>query len=445
MSPHFSAEAGTVRAKVGKSRSGRRAARGTRGARVASVVDAALDAGEGVLRLAPNWVPRSFLHPGRRLRLHPDDYYAFGAARGGIDERWFSSTIEAANEGRTADEGLSYVVHAGARVLLRDAVEACGETLLGATLWRRHRRWPVFAKFFDNAGPIPHHMHQSDEQAARVGQQGKPEAYFFPPQMNPVDHAFPHTFFGLEPGTTKGDVRRCLERWNEGDNGILDLSRAYRLKRGTGWLVGPGILHAPGSLLTFEPQWASDVFGVFQSLVEGRTVPWDLCVRDVPKQRRRDLDYLVDQLDWDANVDPNFKANHYLEPVVDAARSGDGATDRFVVYGTIAGKQLFSAKELTLAPGARWTLADPGASGWITIQGRGRVGALPIHAATQLRFGEMSHDELFISHDAARAGSHGASSAGLLVENTGDEPLVALRYFGPDVHAALPEVGAHRH
>jgi len=360
MSPLPASEPALVATNVEKSAKGRRAAKG---AGVAGLVDAALAAGGGVLRLAPNWVPRSFLHPSRRLRLHPDDYYAFGAQRGGIDERWFSSTIEAANERRTADEGLSWVVHDGARVLLRDAIAARGETLLGASLWRRHRRWPVFAKFFDNAGPIPHHMHQSDEQAAKTGQQGKPEAYWFPPQMNPVDHAFPHTFFGLEPGTTKGDVRRCLERWNEGDNGILDLSRAYRLKRGSGWLVGPGILHAPGSLLTFEPQWASDVFGVFQSLVEGRTVPWELCVRDVPKSKRRDLDYLVDQLDWDANVDPNFKANHYLEPVVDESRSGDGATDRFVVYGTIGGRQLFSAKELTLAPGARWQLTNPDASG----------------------------------------------------------------------------------
>jgi hypothetical protein len=53
----------------------------------------------GLLRLAPNWVPRSFLQPGLRIKLHPDDTYAYGANRGGIDERWFGSTTEAANEG----------------------------------------------------------------------------------------------------------------------------------------------------------------------------------------------------------------------------------------------------------------------------------------------------------------------------------------------------------
>jgi hypothetical protein len=69
-----------------------------------------LSKGEGILRLDPCWVPRSFLMPGGGLRLHPDDLYALGAHRGGIDERWFSSTTQAANGPMTpGDEGLSYV------------------------------------------------------------------------------------------------------------------------------------------------------------------------------------------------------------------------------------------------------------------------------------------------------------------------------------------------
>src|SRR5205823_7363913 len=57
----------------------------------AAAVRQALEAGEGLLRLAPTWVPRSFLMPGRRIKLAPQDVYALGAHRGGIDERWFSS------------------------------------------------------------------------------------------------------------------------------------------------------------------------------------------------------------------------------------------------------------------------------------------------------------------------------------------------------------------
>ena len=75
-----------------------------------ATVQEAINAGAGVLRLEPSWVPRSFMIPGRRLKLHPDDLYAFGAQRGGINERWFSSTTKASNgPATTADEGLSYV------------------------------------------------------------------------------------------------------------------------------------------------------------------------------------------------------------------------------------------------------------------------------------------------------------------------------------------------
>ena len=74
----------------------------------AGFIREALSAGEGVVRLAPCWVPRSFLMPGGRLKLDPRDLYILGGHRGGIDERWFSSTTKAANGPLTApDEGLS--------------------------------------------------------------------------------------------------------------------------------------------------------------------------------------------------------------------------------------------------------------------------------------------------------------------------------------------------
>ena len=179
-------------------------------------VRSALDAGEGILRLAPTWVPRSFLMPGARLKLARQDLYALGTHRGGIDERWFASTTAAANEGAPPDEGLSYVVHEGERFTLKDAIATAGAEMIGETMWNTYKKWPVYSKFFDNLGPIPHHMHQSQEQAARVGQEGKPESYYFPPQLNWTGNNFPYTFFGLEPGTTKAELKRCLERWNEG-------------------------------------------------------------------------------------------------------------------------------------------------------------------------------------------------------------------------------------
>jgi hypothetical protein len=393
-----------------------------------------MDAGGGILRLTPTWVPRSFLHPGKRIKLHPHDWYAYGTHRGGIDERWFASTTEAANEGREWHEGLSFISFEGQQFLLRDAVEEAGDRLIGSGMHQRYARWPVYSKFFDNMGPIPHHMHQTFEDAALVGQEGKPEAYYFSPQMNNVDNNFAYTFMGLEPGTTREQVRRCLENWDRGDNGILDLSRAYRLQRGTGWLIPPGVLHAPGSLCTYEPQWGSDVFGMFQSLVEGREVPWSLLVKDMPPEKHHDLDFIVGQLDWDKNVDTHFVQHNYLEPI--PAAGGDGWEDLWIVYGRVDGKQLFTARELTVQPGASCTLRDPGASGWITVQGRGRIGQTPLQTPAMIRFGQATEDEVFISHEAA--------TRGVEVTNTGSEPLVSLRYFGPDTFPAVPEVGDHR-
>jgi hypothetical protein len=405
---------------------------------VKSAAEAALSETGGLLRLAPCWVPRSFLQPGKRLKLHPDDLYAFGLNRGGIDERWFGSTTPAANENRTPDEGLSYVVHldgkgAGQRFTLADAVSELGGRIIGDAIWNKYRKWPVYSKFFDNMGPIPHHMHQSAAQAKLVGQEGKPESYYFPPQHNNVGNNFPYTFFGLNPGTTKAQVRKCLEDWNKGDNGILDLSAAYRLRPGTGWLVGPDILHAPGSLCTYEPQWGSDVFGMYQSLVEGREVPWSLLVKDMPKEKHRDLDFIVDQLDWEANVDPYFKQNHYLEPKAHQGSDKDGFVDRWIVYGKVQGEQLFTAKELTVHPRQKVTIKDNGANSIIVVQGEGRLNQLNLNCPKLIRFHDLTEDEVFVTELAAKAG--------VTYENTSDtEPLVVLRYFGPEVNPDAPAI-----
>ena len=402
-----------------------------------ALIKDAMSTSGGVLLLAPNWVPRSFLTPGRRLKLHIDDIYAYGANRGGIDERWFSSTTPAANEGAAWDEGLSYVVHKGEKAFtLREAIRNEKDNLIGPDIWRKYERWPVYSKFFDNMGPIPHHMHQNAQQAALVQQQGKPESYYFPPQLNSIGNNFPYTFFGLEPGTQKSDVRRCLENWNKGDNGILNFSKAYRLQPGTGWLVPPCVLHAPGSLVTYEPQWGSDVFGMYQSLVEGRYVPWSLLVKDVPPKYHKDLDYLVEQLDWDGNVNPAFKDSHYLEPIVASGGPKAGYEDRWIVYGKVNGEELFSAKELTVQPGVKATIKDNGAYGLITVQGSGWIGKQRLQTPAMIRFGELTEDEVFVGHEAARQG--------VVFENNGSEPLVTLRYFGPGTNPQAPNIGDYK-
>jgi hypothetical protein len=115
---------------------------------------------------------------------------------------------------------------------------------------------------------------------------------------------------------------------------------------------------------------------MYQSLVEGREVPWALLVKDMPKEKHRDLDWIVDQIDWEANVDPNFKANHYLEPIPVADISKDGWIDKWIVYGKVRGEQFFSARELTVQPGVKCTIKDRGASSIIVVQGEGRLNKL---------------------------------------------------------------------
>ena len=70
----------------------------------------------------------------------------------------------------------------------------------------------MFSKFFVNAGPLSHHIYYRDEHAKRVGADGKPEIYFFPSQLN---------------------------------------------------------LHAPASLCTYVPQFTSDVYAMYQSVLYG--------------------------------------------------------------------------------------------------------------------------------------------------------------------------------
>lgn len=402
---------------------------------------AILEQGEGILWLLPTWVPRAAYQPGRRLKLHPDDLYAFGLSRGAINTRWLSSTTLADN-GPLAlpDEGLSYVLFEQSgqlqKRLLQDLVADLGATLLGVGLWERFRRWPVLSKLFDFRGSLPHHLHLQPQHAALVGREQKPEGYYFPLQLNAFEGDFPYTFFGLEPGVTREMIRERLETWDQGDNCITDLSRPYRLQVGTGWVLPPGTLHSPGSLVTYEPQWGSDVGAVFQNVVNRNPQPWSALVKDVPEDRRHDLDYLVSLLDWETNTCPDFKARYFRPPLpvwpLETMRS-EGYQENWISYGS----EFFAAKELTVLPGRSVTIRDAAPYGCVAIQGHGRLGRWPIESPTVIRFGQPTQDEYFVSY--ARA------TEGVRVENhSASEPLVILKHFPPNPeapHAKGPENG----
>jgi len=384
--------------------------------------------GEGILRLKPTWVPRSFCRPGKRIKLHPDDYYVLGLQKGGIDERWFSSTTWAENgPGTPEDEGLSYVVSkdGSKKMLLRDMVDELQGQLIGEDLWNKYHKWPMFSKFFDNAGPLPHHIHHRDEHAARVGCAGKPEMYFFPSQLNNHGGEFPFTFFGFNPETKKEDIKKCLMDFTKGDNKLLNHSQAFKIELDTGWDVPPGVLHAPASLCTYEPQFASDVFAMYQSvLYNGQCLTEDLLWKNTPKEELGNYDYLMEVIDWPANVDPDFKKHHFMRPIV--IHQDEKYTEEWICYLC----KLACAKRLTVNPGQKVVIKDNAAYGLIMLQGFGKMNDWEINTPSLIRYGQLTNDEYFVSESAAKKG--------VVIENlSSSDPIVMLKHFGenPDLAA----------
>ena len=388
--------------------------------------------GQGVFRLIPIFVPRRFGQHGQRLRLHPDDYFPLGMERGSIKERWFSSVIPAMN-GPLApeDEGLSYVSASddpADRFTLKAAQDELGAELVGQELVEKYGGWPMYSKFFDYRTPLFHHLHLDDAAAGRVGLSGKPESYYFPPQLNNTLGDLPLTYFGWDPDVTRAQVRERLLLYEQTDNRITELSRAYRIELGTGWYTPPGVIHAPGSVLTYEPQWNSDVNSVYENIAAGESYPYEFLAENCPDDRKREVDYILSLLDWDRNVDPHYK-QHYFRPPLPGPE-GDGFSEKWISYAN----DYVGAKELTVAPGATTTVADPVAYGCIIIQGHGKFGLYDAEAAVMLRYGQLSGDEYFVGEQAARTG--------VTITNASQwEPMVILKHFGPN-HLDIPrEVG----
>ena len=400
-----------------------------------SVAKKLLEEGAGVYRLAPAWVPRAFCRPGKRIKLHPDDYYILGQERGGIDERWFASTTPADNgPGTPADEGLSYIVSkdGSERILLKDAVAELGGEIIGDGLFEKYGKWPMFSKFFDNLGPLPHHIHHRDEHAARVGEAGKPEMYFFPAQMNNYRAERAETYFGLNPGTTKEDLKKALMNFSKGDNKILELSRAYKQEVDTGYDVPAGVLHAPGTLCTYEPQFASDLFAMYQSVLWGdHAVSESLLWKDTPQDKLGDYDHLVEVLDWEKNVDPEFHKHYFMapkpvRPVEEMEK--EGYVEEWICYKC----PLASAKRLTVLPGQTVTIRDSAAYGLIMLQGHGTLNQWALETPTQIRFGQLTNDEYFVTEEAAKKG--------VVIHNpSACDPIVMLKHFSENPDLIIEE------
>ncbi|MDR0708982.1 MAG: hypothetical protein LBF77_02815 [Spirochaetaceae bacterium] len=382
-----------------------------------------LEKGDGILSLIPAWVPRPFNRPGKRIRLHPDDYYAMGMKRGAIVERWFSSITKVETEGAVEHEGMSFVNVDGKvehGILFKEFVDQLGAELFGQALMDKYGTWPMYSKFYDYNEPLFHHVHHRPEACAKVGVLPKHEHYFFPKQYNNHLGLRPTTFFGFDPSVTKDEVKARLARYETANNRILELSRAFQVELGTGWFTQAGVVHAPGSLCTYEPQWNSDVMALWENVVgSGEIYDYHWLCGYLPKGKERDLDAIMDTIDWDLNTLPGYRERFFRPPVVD--ESGAGYVQNWVCYGN----DYVAAKELTVEPGVTVTVKDKAAYGCVAVQGRGEFGRFVCESPTLIRYGQLSADEFYVSHRKA--------NEGVKIKNTSPvEPLVMLKHFGPD-------------
>lgn len=377
--------------------------------------------GKGILHLAPTWVPRGFNEPGKRLRLHPDDYYALGMDRGGICERWLGSLAKALNGPKTGEtEGMSYVLEDAetkTKRLFKDYVDELGAELIGDRLMERYGTWPTFAKLYDYDKPLFHHLHLTEEKANKIGMHGKPEAYYFPPQYNcSYLGRMPLTYFGFDPSTTKEQVMKCLEDYDKKDTRITELSRAYRIKLGTGWYTPAGVIHAPASLVTFEPQWNSDVNTIMENVTMGEVNPHNLLTDCAPEEEKNDLEAIFDQIDWEESTRPDYKETYFRVPKMKS--ESEDAVEKWVAYAN----DWVAAKEITVLPGREYVLTDQACYCALIVQGHGTFGTFECEAPELVRYGDITGDEYFVSEQAAKKG--------VKLKNTSTyQPLVILQNF----------------
>lgn len=390
-----------------------------------SSVERALADSHGILRLEAAWVARGWLPPGRRLGL-PEQSLDVGE-RGYICERWLGSTTNADNAIGPDDEGLSYLtLDDGARVTLRDAVQWMPETIMGADYAASHAGLGKLAKIFDFSARVPFHLHPRQQHASLVGRHQKDEAYWYPAGVDMGPH--PETFLGLHPSLVEsGNHERLLPYLVEWDSdSILEQSRAYFQVAEHGFHVQSGILHAPGTALTFELQEDSDVLLMFQALNAGKIISRDLMFKDVrPEDRQQKGErFLLETVDWEANCDPYFYENHHLGPRPIEASVQPGGGEHWIYYDT----PKFSGKKLTVKPGERYSSIDRGVYNCLVWRGTGTFDGLPVDSS------DSSLDELLVTHDRA--------VEPIEVVNTSSEDMIIIKFFGPDINPDVPMIGA---
>jgi hypothetical protein len=103
-------------------------------------------------------------------------------------------------------------------------------------------------------------------------------------------------------------------------------------------------------------------------------------------------------------------------------RDEDEANEAWIFYGS----SKFCGKRLVVQPGGSYRARENGVFSLLVWRGRGEIGEVPVTGQT------FDADELLIVHERA--------VRDLDYVNTGDEPLVVIKVFGPDLCPEAPSL-----
>ena len=136
----------------------------------------------------------------------------------------------------------------GKRFLLKDAVDQAGDLLLGADVMRARRAGTCSASSSTTWDRSRITCTRATSTPGRWAAAASPRPTTFRRSTTRPTTTSRTRSWASSRARRKTTCAAASRTGTEGDNGILYLSRAYRLEVGTGWQIDPGILHAPGSL-----------------------------------------------------------------------------------------------------------------------------------------------------------------------------------------------------
>ena len=359
-----------------------------------------LDGKRGILQLRPNIVPEEY--PGLdRLGVRNST----AGKRGYLSERWIASCIRLSSAPKSSKLGYSSISLSSSRhgMLLRDAFDLSPGRMLGKSYANANRKsLGLSLGILDVGYPIFHHVHPT-----------KDESYFFLQHRN-AHGPYPYSHLGLHPGTKTSQMLDCLKRWS--DDKVLDLSPAYRLNVGEGFLTPAGVPHAPGTALTLELAEQMDDNIIIQAEYMGKILPKrTFLLRDLPDERS--VNKLIN---FKTATDPQYYGKFHLTPQP-VSKPPEGRCSERWIYDPRTSRK-YSGKELVVKPHAKVRCREKAAHPLVIWQGEGVIHRTKVRA-------RLGQDEVFITKEAA--------DAGYSVENTGGTLLVAYKTFGPNVYSNI--------